>query len=62
MIKSKAIAALAALWHKIARGRDVDEPVVSVQSAEDEAMQYKPPTQTEKNRAKRQRKKSRKSF
>lgn len=60
MIKSKAITILAALWHKIAGSREVDELDTSIQSAETKP--HQPPTQTEKNRAKRQRNKRRKSF
>lgn len=60
MNKHKAIPILAALWHKIAGSREVNEPDTSIQSAETKP--HQPPTQTEKNRAKRQCKKSRKSF
>ena len=60
MIEPKAITILAALWCKVAGSRDVDEPDTSIQSAE--MPSYQPPTQTEKNRAKQQRNKRRKSF
>lgn len=66
MIKSKAITALVTLWHKIARSREQhDNSTICGATVErvfvDESRKIVL-NKTGKNRAKRQRKKSRKSF